>query len=31
MTNSNMQDYVTILIADQLFGIPVLKVHDVRT
>ncbi|MAL77609.1 MAG: chemotaxis protein CheW [Sneathiella sp.] len=29
MTNSNMQDYVTILIADQLFGIPVLKVHDV--
>ncbi len=24
-----MQDYVTILIADQLFGIPVLEVHDV--
>ena len=29
MTTSNMQDYVTILIADQLFGIPVLEVHDV--
>ncbi|MFC4271118.1 chemotaxis protein CheW [Sneathiella chungangensis] len=29
MTPSNMQDYVTILIADQLFGIPVLEVHDV--
>ncbi|MAZ02622.1 MAG: chemotaxis protein CheW [Sneathiella sp.] len=29
MTTSNMQEYVTILIADQLFGIPVLEVHDV--
>ena len=29
MTISNMQEYVTILIADQLFGIPVLEVHDV--
>ena len=29
MTNSKMQDYVTIHIADQLFGIPVLQVHDV--
>ncbi len=29
MTASNMQDYVTVLIADQLFGIPVLEVHDV--
>lgn len=29
MTTSKMQEYVTILIADQLFGIPVLEVHDV--
>jgi purine-binding chemotaxis protein CheW len=29
MTVNNMQDYVTVLIADQLFGIPVLQVHDV--
>ncbi|WP_202526106.1 chemotaxis protein CheW [Sneathiella litorea] len=29
MTVSNMQDYVTIIVADQLFGIPVLEVHDV--
>ena len=29
MSNNNVQEYVTILIADQLFGIPVLEVHDV--
>ncbi|MBO0335222.1 chemotaxis protein CheW [Sneathiella sp. CAU 1612] len=29
MTTRNIQDYVTVLIADQLFGIPVLEVHDV--
>ncbi|WP_288901111.1 chemotaxis protein CheW [uncultured Sneathiella sp.] len=29
MTTRNIQDYVTVRIADQLFGIPVLEVHDV--
>lgn len=29
MSNSNMRDYVAIYIADQMFGIPVLQVHDV--
>ncbi|MCF8465903.1 MAG: chemotaxis protein CheW [Sneathiella sp.] len=29
MSDNNLQEYVTILIADQLFGIPVLEVHDV--
>lgn len=29
MTTNKIQEYVTIVIADQLFGIPVLEVHDV--
>lgn len=29
MSDSNMQEYVSVQIADQLFGIPVLEVHDV--
>ena len=29
MTETNMHDYVTVFISDQLFGIPVLEVHDV--
>jgi purine-binding chemotaxis protein CheW len=29
MSNSNMHEFVTVEIADQLFGIPVLEVHDV--
>ncbi|PHQ70073.1 MAG: chemotaxis protein CheW [Sneathiella sp.] len=29
MNESNVQEYVTVMIADQLFGIPVLEVHDV--
>ncbi|MFT6557100.1 MULTISPECIES: chemotaxis protein CheW [Sneathiella] len=29
MSNTEMQEYVTVRIADQRFGIPVLQVHDV--
>jgi purine-binding chemotaxis protein CheW len=29
MNNDTLQEYVTVQIADQLFGIPVLEVHDV--
>lgn len=29
MNNDILQEYVTVQIADQLFGIPVLEVHDV--
>jgi purine-binding chemotaxis protein CheW len=29
MSEENLQEYVTVTIADQLFGIPVLEVHDV--
>ncbi|USG60524.1 chemotaxis protein CheW [Sneathiella marina] len=29
MNNEILQEYVTVQIADQLFGIPVLEVHDV--
>ena len=29
MSDNGLQEYVTIAIADQLFGIPVLEVHDV--
>jgi purine-binding chemotaxis protein CheW len=29
MSNSDVQEYVTVTIAGQLFGIPVLQVHDV--
>jgi len=29
MNNESLQEYVTVQIADQLFGIPVLEVHDV--
>ncbi|MEP3246966.1 MAG: chemotaxis protein CheW [Sneathiella sp.] len=29
MSNSDMQEFVTVTIADQMFGIPVLQVHDV--
>ncbi len=29
MSNNDMQEYVTVTIAGQMFGIPVLQVHDV--
>jgi len=29
MSENNLQEYVTVMIADQMFGIPVLEVHDV--
>lgn len=29
MSNNDMQEYVTVTIAGQVFGIPVLQVHDV--
>ncbi len=29
MSNNDVQEYVTVTIAGQLFGIPVLQVHDV--
>lgn len=29
MSNNEMQEYVTVTIAGQMFGIPVLQVHDV--
>ncbi len=29
MSEETLQEYVTVTIADQLFGIPVLEVHDV--
>ena len=29
MSDSEIQEFVTVTIADQMFGIPVLQVHDV--